>query len=67
MVKRLERDPRGFPKVIVDLFGVRLVDHTFLERLHAMSQEWPEAELGLDAMRAPSHHPLAARRRAAAS
>jgi MFS superfamily sulfate permease-like transporter len=59
--------PDEVRRVIVDFSEVRLVDHTFLQRLHAMSEEWPSAELelrGLDALEAVSDHPLATRRRA---
>jgi len=51
-------------RVVVDVSDVRLVDHTFLERLHAMSDEWPNATLelvGLDLLRSASTHPHAAR------
>jgi MFS superfamily sulfate permease-like transporter len=46
--------------------GTRLVDHTFLSRLDAMSQEWPETHLtlrGLERHEAASDHPHATRRR----
>jgi MFS superfamily sulfate permease-like transporter len=59
--------PKTVERVIVDLSDTRLVDHTFLERLHGMSEEWATAKLelrGMEAMSAASSHPRAARRRA---
>ncbi|MCA9606989.1 MAG: SulP family inorganic anion transporter [Myxococcales bacterium] len=56
-------------KVVLDLRGASIVDHTFLERVHGMAQEWPKAELslvGMDAHAAASSHPHAARRLAGA-
>lgn len=66
--KALEDVPAEVKFVCVDLTAVRLVDHTFLARLQAMSDEWVNAELeilGLDGMRAASEHPNATRRRVA--
>jgi MFS superfamily sulfate permease-like transporter len=58
--------PHGIRRVIVDLSDVSLVDHTFLHRLYAMSEEWPSAILelrGLEALVPVADHPLATRRR----
>lgn len=57
--------PAEVRRVVVDLGDVRLVDHTFLERLQAMSEEWANVELelrGLERLRAVAAHPRAARR-----
>jgi MFS superfamily sulfate permease-like transporter len=56
-------------EVVVDFAALQFVDHTFLNRLHAMSEEWPNAKLvtiGLDGFTASSDHPLASRRKLAA-
>ena len=53
-------------EVVVDFSSAALVDHTFLTRLDAMSQEWPTAKLsleGLDQLAAASTHPHATRLR----
>ncbi|RZO52712.1 MAG: SulP family inorganic anion transporter [Sandaracinaceae bacterium] len=64
-VRRLLRAvPPDVTEVVVDVRDTRLVDHTFLERLHAMSAEWPAATLrvvGLEALRPASGHPRATR------
>ncbi len=55
-------------RVVIDLDHVRLVDHTFLNRLASMAEEWPSATLeyrGTDGLRPVSSHPHASRRRAA--
>lgn len=57
--------PASVERVVIDLGDVRLVDHTFLERVHAMSEEWPTATLelrGLERLRPASQHPRASRR-----
>lgn len=62
--------PPDIRRVVVDLRDVRLVDHTFLERIHAMSEEWPHAALevvGLEELQPASPHPRAARRRVRSS
>jgi len=56
--------------VVIDLAQVRLVDHTFLNRLDAMSAELSSAKVvieGLDEMRASSRHPHAVRRKSVSS
>ena len=64
-VRRLLRAvPPDVTEVVVDVRDTRLVDHTFLERLHAMSAEGPAATLrvvGLEALRPASGHPRATR------
>jgi MFS superfamily sulfate permease-like transporter len=54
-------------RVVIDLADVRLVDHTFLSRIEAMSNELgPETKIeieGLDGMHAASAHPHATRRK----
>lgn len=60
--------PDGIERVVVDLHDVRLVDHTFLERVYAMADEWPKAQLvleGLEELQPAAPHPRAARRRVA--
>ncbi|MEQ9079445.1 MAG: hypothetical protein RLP09_36635 [Sandaracinaceae bacterium] len=52
---------------LVSRFLVFLVDHTSLQRLHAMSGEWPDTIFrvaGLHTLRTASEHPRAARRAA---
>ncbi len=64
----LAKVPDSVKRVVVDVREARLVDHTFLERLEQMSEEWPHAELeflGLDALEAASDHKTAARWRRA--
>lgn len=64
--RALEHMPAEIRKVVIDLREVRLVDHTFLERLHGMAGEWPNTTLelvGLDELHPASRHPRAARRR----
>ncbi len=66
--RHLSSLPSDIHTVVIDVSEVRLVDHTFLERVHAMSEEWESAKLevrGLDALLPASDHPRAARRRAA--
>lgn len=51
-------------KVVVDLTDVVIVDHTFLQRLHGMADEWPNATLelrGIDELDSSSSHPHASR------
>lgn len=58
--------PADILRVIIDVRGAKLVDHTFLERVEQMSEEWPNATLemqGLDEFEALSGHPTATRRR----
>jgi hypothetical protein len=54
----------------VDLAATRLVDHTVLEKLHALEAEWARAGrrlriVGLEEHRRASKHPLAMARRTA--
>ncbi len=54
--------------IVVDLSGTRLVDHSVMERLHEMEDEFARAELtftvtGLDTHRQFSEHPHATRKR----
>lgn len=58
--------PEAIERVVIDVSGAKLVDHTFLERVEQMSQEWPHAKLsfiGLDELAAASPHKTASRRR----
>ncbi len=60
--------PPQIERVVIDLRGAKLVDHTFLERLEQMSEEWEGAKLellGLEQFKAASQHPMAARWRKA--
>lgn len=55
-------------RVVVDVSDVVIVDHTFLSRLEALSNEWPNAKLeivGADALTPHSPHPHSTRRRTA--
>ncbi|MFY1832377.1 SulP family inorganic anion transporter [Myxococcus fulvus] len=67
--RRLERHT-GAGHVEVDLTEVRLVDHTVMQRLHELTQEWSREGrrlrvLGLERHRSVSSHPLSARRKPA--
>jgi MFS superfamily sulfate permease-like transporter len=58
--------PEDIERVIIDVRGAKLVDHTFLERVQQMSEEWAHAELqllGLEQLTPLSSHPTATRRR----
>lgn len=53
-----------FTRVVIDLEGVRVVDHTALSRLYGAAAEWPHTSLelcGLEAMRSVGHHERSAR------
>lgn len=50
----------------MDFEHATLVDHTFLEKVHLLADEWPSATLrfeGLQRLRPVSEHPQATRRR----
>ncbi len=52
-------------RVLLDLGGAELVDHTFLERFHAMALEWENAELvvvGTERLERASDHPTSSGR-----
>jgi MFS superfamily sulfate permease-like transporter len=58
----------GHQLVVIDLGETRLVDHTVMEKLHHLQDEWERAGrrlelVGLDAHETLSTHPLAARRK----
>lgn len=58
--------PESTTCVIVNLSNVNVVDHTFLSRLHAMSEEWKNMTLRLvgdEHLSSSSPHPFASRRR----
>lgn len=62
----LSHMPEEITRVIIDVRDAKLVDHTFLERVEQMSEEWPVAKLefvGLDQLEPASTHPTASRRR----
>jgi len=62
------KDPT-LTSVALDLSASPLVDHTFLDRVHAAAREWPNAKLvitGHETLAAVSEHPHSARRRVAA-
>ncbi|MBN8608959.1 MAG: SulP family inorganic anion transporter [Deltaproteobacteria bacterium] len=66
--RHLDRIPAG-GEAVVDLSKTRLVDHTVLEKLHALEAEWKRAGrtlriAGLGEHRRSSQHPLAMARRA---
>lgn len=63
--RQLTEVPDSIERVVIDVRAAKLVDHTFLERIHQMSEEWPHATLmllGLERFRAASSHPTASRR-----
>lgn len=68
-IKRfLNAVPADKPRVIIDLKATRLVDHTVMEKLHELQEEWQRAGRqllvqGLDEHKSVSEHPLAARRK----
>lgn len=67
--RRIER-LKNEPKVIVDLSGTHLVDHTVMMKLHELEKEFEEngsrlVVTGLDGHEKVSDHPRAARRRSA--
>jgi MFS superfamily sulfate permease-like transporter len=58
--------------VIIDLSGTQLVDHSVMEKLHEMEQDFEQAGLrlevtGLEGHQQLSDHPLAARKKGAAA
>jgi MFS superfamily sulfate permease-like transporter len=63
---RAGNDP-SLARVVVEFENSRLVDHTFLARVHGAAREWPTARLefvGHEGLAALSPHPLATRRSA---
>jgi MFS superfamily sulfate permease-like transporter len=67
--KHIDQIPAG-REVVVDLAATRLVDHTVLEKLHALEAEWARAGrrlriVGLEEHHRASKHPLAMARRTA--
>jgi hypothetical protein len=51
-------------RVIVDFSGAQVVDHTVLERLSRIANEWVDREMsvtGLEGHQAASNHDFAAR------
>ena len=66
--RTLARLPEGVTEVVVDFTEARVVDHTTLERVHAIADEWPSAALaitGLDRHAKVSAHPRSVHVRAA--
>jgi MFS superfamily sulfate permease-like transporter len=64
--KALDGLDAAFQRVVIDVSDVVIVDHTFLSRLEALSNEWPNATLeivGTDALTPHSPHPHSTRRR----
>ncbi len=64
----IERAAEGKPAVVVDLSETRLVDHSVMEKLHALEHEFKDAGKlltlrGLEGHTSLSTHPAAARRR----
>lgn len=63
--RRIEAAIARGKRVVVDLSGARLVDHTVMEKLHRLRHDHGEARIvviGLDHHRTTSAHPLAARK-----
>lgn len=55
-------------EVVLDLTEADLVDHTFLEKVHLASEEWPDATLrvvGRDKLDHTTEHPFASLKRSA--
>ncbi len=70
--KKLTEIDAAIQRVVLDLDNTRLIDHTTVEKLHHLVEDWQRAgrELvlqGLDEHRRFSKHHLAARRKALAS
>jgi MFS superfamily sulfate permease-like transporter len=64
--KALEGLPAQVRRVVIDLRDVVVVDHTFLNRIHAMANELPHATIelvGLDRLHRLSEHPHATHHR----
>jgi MFS superfamily sulfate permease-like transporter len=64
--RRLDELDDSVRRVVIDFSDAVLVDHTVLEKLHLMSQEWTDRTLelkGLDGHRPRSSHHLAVRQR----
>ncbi|MCA9576919.1 MAG: SulP family inorganic anion transporter, partial [Myxococcales bacterium] len=64
--RALTRVPEDVREVVMDFEHATLVDHTFLEKVHLLADEWPSATLrfeGLQRLRPVSEHPQATRRR----
>jgi MFS superfamily sulfate permease-like transporter len=64
--KHLNSLPATEGPVIIDLSATRIVDHTVMEKLHELEQEWAREGrsllvTGLEAHECVSEHPLAAR------
>lgn len=64
--KALDNLDPAFQRIVVDVSDVVIVDHTFLSRLDALSNEWQNATLeivGVDSLTPHSPHPHSTRRR----
>jgi MFS superfamily sulfate permease-like transporter len=62
--RELKAIDEGVERVVVDLRGARVVDHTVLSKLESIGNEWPDKELvvaGLEEHQAQSIHPQSAR------
>ena len=69
VLKKTTESLKGEHEVVVDLSGTYLVDHTVMEKLHEMENEFAERNAkflvtGLDQHQKVSDHPWAARKRA---
>ena len=51
-------------KVVIDFTGVRLVDHSFMDFIHHLKNEWAEefSIVGLENHKSLSNHHLATRK-----
>lgn len=66
--KQLDLIPHNAHTVILDLSNTRLVDHTVMEKLHQLEQEYKQQSreliiTGLEDHRPLSNHPMAARKK----
>jgi MFS superfamily sulfate permease-like transporter len=64
--RKLDKLPAGVDRVVIDFQNAWVVDHTVLEKLTRLGENWPEHELiltGFDDHLPMSDHELAARRK----
>jgi MFS superfamily sulfate permease-like transporter len=62
--RRIQHLDRDITRVVIDFTDAYLIDHTVLERIHHIADEWEGCELvvrGLERHRRASAHPRAAR------
>ena len=57
--KRIDAVPATIKTLQLDLEGTRLVDHTVIEKLHHMAEDWQRQGRSLDLLGLDEHEPLA--------